>query len=196
MSHNKTDMIDRALDMRYNREQGDTSQISWAEIADKLNVSRSTLYQWMKSDDWKIAESARRTRDREEARTDAASLARKALNTINDLMDNARSEYVRFMAAKEAAALARVADELEEKKLDQSVQLNQFLEQLRAREVQKGQALRVLGEGNIIDVQILDGGRLPDSVREADAVIKEAQAQHDLDMLEFEVNDDEPDGDL
>lgn len=114
-------LIASALDQRYQAKK------NWEEIADELDLARSTLTEWRKTEEWKEADQRWRRLMREQVRGDSAQMAGDANNVIYELAMTAKSEYVRLMAACKILDINQVGNEIEEAAADQQKELTDFL---------------------------------------------------------------------
>lgn len=150
----KQELIDRALDLRYNQ------RLNWEEVSDKLAIARSTLNEWRKTEDWKEADQRWRRMLRDSARGDSAQMLQDAISVIYDLMKTDRSGYVRFMAASKIIDLNQVGNEIEEQAADQQKELNDFLLKAARHRVQELDPVR-------------PGGLLPEAIDDANQAYKQ-----------------------
>lgn len=162
----RMEIIDRSLELRYNQK------LNWEEISDKLNIARSTLTEWRKTDEWKEADQRWRKMLRETARGDSAQMLQDAVDVIYELMKTDRSGYVRFMAASKIIDLNQVGNEIEEQAADQQKELNDFLLKMA-----KHKANEIL--------PVRPGGLLPESIEEANQKYKQ-QKQEEAEAIEAE----------
>lgn len=153
----RLELISKALDLRY------TKRMNWSDIADNISIARSTLNEWRKLDDWKDADARWRRQLRDDARGDSSQLLELAVQVIKELMLTDKSGYVRLMSASKLIDMNQVGMELEEKIVDQSKELNDFL--LRT-ERKKTEFKRVL-----------PGGLLPTEIQEMNQEYKERKLQ-------------------
>jgi transposase-like protein len=84
----KAELFDRIL------EQKHREKTSWDDLAAAFGVARSTIADWRRSEEWRLAEARWRRIMREETRTDATGLGKDALEVMAHLMHHARSEFV------------------------------------------------------------------------------------------------------
>lgn len=147
-------LIEQALELRYNE------RLKWEEIADRINVARSTLAEWRKSTDWKEADTRWRKMLRDQARGDSAQMLDDAVQVIYELMKTDRSGYVRFMAASKIIDMNQVGNELEEQSLDQQKELNDFL-------------LKAHRKAQVEIAPVLPGGLLPASIAEENELYRD-----------------------
>lgn len=165
-SRERLDIIERALELRYNK------RFNWEEISDTLDVARSTLNEWRKADDWKEADQRWRRMLRDAARGDSAQMLQDAIDVIYDLMKTDRSGYVRFMAASKIIDLNQVGNEIEEAAADQQKELNDFLLKAARHRVQQLEPVR-------------PGGLLPETIDEANQEYKQRK-QNESKAIEAE----------
>lgn len=155
----RAELIDRMLETKY-RERA-----TWEEVADKHEVSRSTIRRWRLTDEWRMAEARWRRVMREEARSDTTVLGQNALEVLSDLMNNARSEFTRYSAASKILDLIGVGDEIEEAKVDQSQELMKFMQQMQAKQRHTRELeAKGIDPATVIDVEVKPGGLLPDAI--------------------------------
>lgn len=140
----RKEIIESALNLRYNEHQ------NWADIADDCLVARSTLSEWRKLDEWKEADARWRRMLRDEARGSSAQMLSDAVNVMYELMKTDKSGYVRFMAATKIAEWNNVGQELEERVIDQSKELQDFL----MRTQQKREVLATVQPGGLLPAEI------------------------------------------
>ena len=157
--------MDRMLETKYK------DRATWDEVADRHRVARSTIRRWRQSDEWRMAEARWRRIMREEARSDTTMLAQNALGVLQDLMQNARSEFTRYSAASKVLDLVGVGDEIEESRADTSSELMKFMQQMKLKESEK-QRLRDAGidPDNVIDAEVKPGGLLPEGIVEQNRI--------------------------
>lgn len=183
----RNDLIDRMLETKYRQ------RATWEEVADRHEVSRSTIRRWRLTDEWRMAEARWRRVMREEARSDTTVLGQNALEVLSDLMNNARSEFTRYSAASKILDLIGVGDEIEEAKVDQSQELMKFMQQMQGRQSQRKKLESAgIDPDNIIDVEVRPGGMLPEVIVEQNRMAMEERLE-ELDELEAEVGG--PEGD-
>lgn len=172
--------IDRMLETKYK------DRATWDEVADRHDIARSTIRRWRQSDEWRMAEARWRRIMREEARSDTTMLAQNALGVLQDLMQNARSEFTRYSAASKVLDLVGVGDEIEESKVDSSNELMKFMQQMKIKESERAR-LRDAGidPDTILEAEVKPGGMLPEPVVEHNRMLME-QRLAEQDALEAE----------
>ena len=129
----RQEKIESALELRYNERS------NWEEIATKIDVARSTLNEWRKSDEWKEADARWRKLLREQTRGDLSQMGDEAVAVLYELMKTDKSGYVRFSAAAKILELNQVGNEIEEQVADQQKELNDFLLKEAKRRQQEAQ---------------------------------------------------------
>lgn len=166
----KKELIEQALELRYE------GKLNWEQVADRLEVARSTLSEWRKSSEWRELDAVRRRLLRDEARSGSASMLNEMTDVLYELAKTARSEYVRFTAASKLIDLNSVGMEIEEAAVDQAKELNEFLGRLgrkRDRMVDYSQ------------IHVLPGGLLPPEVDERNIEYRDRKRQ-ETETLEAE----------
>lgn len=154
-ANQRVKLINDALELRYQH------RMKWEEIADKIDIARSTLSEWRKSDEWREADSRWRRLLRDRARGTSAEMLEEAVQTIYELMKTDRSGYVRFMSASKLIDMHQIGNEIEEELADQQKELNEFLLTMAKRK-----AAFELGE-------VRPGGMLPEHIEERNAEYRE-----------------------
>ncbi len=145
----RKDLIEKALEARYNQRK------NWEEIADNLNVARSTLTEWRKIDEWKEADSKWRRLLRDQARGDSTQMLDEAVNMLYELMMTDKSGYVRYMSACKILDMNQVGNEIEESQADQQRELNDFLIQSARESISVRELLSApVGAGGILPATI------------------------------------------
>lgn len=140
----RKEIIEKALELRYNEHK------NWLDIADDCFVARSTLNEWRKLDEWKDIDARWRRMLRDEARGSSSQMLSDAVDVMYELMKTDKSGYVRFMAASKIAEWNNVGQELEERIVDQSKELQDFL----MRTKQKEQTLATVQPGGLLPAEI------------------------------------------
>ncbi len=139
-------MIEQALDARYNERK------NWDEIADDLSMSRSTLSEWRKDDDFKEADSIWRRNIANRIRGDSTQMLDDAITTIYQLMKTDKSGYVRYMSACKIIDM-NIGNETEEVIADQQKELNNFLLK-EAKRVTSSMAELKVGPNGALPVEV------------------------------------------
>lgn len=165
-SREKNDIMDKALELRYQK------RLNWEDISDNLNVARSTLNEWRKTDEWKEADQRWRRMLRDAARGDSAQMLKDAVDVIYELMKTDRSGYVRFMAASKIIDMNQVGNEIEEQAADQQKELNDFLLKMARHKADELLPVR-------------PGGLLPESIDDANQEYKERK-RREAEAIEVE----------
>lgn len=146
--------IQEALTLRYDARK------NWADIADEIEIARSTLNEWRKLDEWKEADAKWRRMLRDDARGDSSQMLPEAIDTLYELMKTDKSGYVRYMAACKIADMNQVGQEIEERVVDQSKELQDFL-------------MRAAQRPAITNILVQPGGLLPTEIQEQNEAYKQ-----------------------
>jgi len=154
----KKKLIESALDHRYNNRS------NWELIATEIDVARSTLTEWRKSDEWKEADARWRRMLRDQARGDTAQMMEDATDPLYQLMMTDKSGYVRYMAATRILDMNHVGEELEENQADQNKELADFL--IKAAKQQ-------LDSAELARLTVNPGGMLPTAIQDMNAEYRE-----------------------
>jgi hypothetical protein len=185
-------LIDKMLERKYR------GKATWDEIADAFGVARSTIRRWRLGDEWRLAEARWRRVMREEARSDTTMLGQDALGVLQDLMHNARSEFVRYSSAGKILDLIGVGDEIEETKVDQASELMRFIEKVRTRQTETQHLLaQGIDPDTVLEAEVRPGGMLPEIVVHQNEEIMAARlAEQDelRRLISEDETDDEGDG--
>lgn len=181
----KIRLFDVILEMKFRDKK------TWDEIAADQKVARSTIRDWRRTDEWRISEARWRRILREENRSEASEMGNDALGVMQDLMHNARSEFVRYSAAAKIIDIVGIGDEVEEAKVDQAAELNKFLNE-QAKRIEKRERMMldagIKSEKNLLSLEVKPGGMLPDEItRLNDALVTERLRESDAIEAEFEV---------
>jgi len=164
----RKEKIESALNLRYNERK------NWADIAVDIDLARSTLNEWRKSEEWKDADARWRRLLRDDARGDSSQMLPEAIETLYTLMHTDKSGYVRYMSACKIIDMNQVGQEIEERQVDQSKELQDFL----LKEVKKRNNM-------FADITVQPGGLLPASIQEMNEQYKERKLR-EMDELEAE----------
>jgi hypothetical protein len=140
---------------------------TWDHVAAEHHVSPRTAERWRASDEWRQVEARWRRLLRDEVRTQITAVAGQAVDILVQLMvDPETPPFTRFHCAKALLEFAGIADELEERPVDQHDELIDFLrKQHQAR----------AGRATILDVAPLDSGLLPPQMSERTAALTAAR---------------------
>ena len=171
---------------------------TWDEIGADLNVARSTIRDWRRTDEWRMSEARWRRILREENRSDASEMGKDALGVMQDLMHNARSEFVRYSAAGKIIDILGIGDELEETKMDQTQELNKFTMDIARRKAARERMMIDAGlssADDLLSLEVKPGGMLPDAITKMNEALIAERMRGDVIDAEFRESDDKEDKD-
>jgi hypothetical protein len=161
---------------------------TWAQIAETLKVSRTTVQAWRDSEEFKALERRYRQSLKDEARTDLATMQEDALSHLQYLMRNARSEQVQFWSAQALIQHGNLAAEEAERKTEaegELVRLQAALLKSKAR--QELMAAHGASVASVREARVRPGGLLPEVVVRQNAIVKALAAGQDPASIEIEV---------
>ena len=151
--NDKRAICEQALALRYNE------RLNWEDVADKLQVARSTLTEWRRTEEWKESDYRWRQMLRNETRGDLAKMSDEAVMTLYELMKTDRSGYVKFMCASKILEMNQVGEENAEITANQQKELNDFL-------------LKQVKRVQVDPLAVQPGGLLPQALQEANELYR------------------------
>ena len=178
----KERLYDGMLEQKYRYKR------TWEETAAQYTVARSAIGDWRRSEAWQLCEAKWRRVLREEARSDAAMLGQDALSVLSELMHSAKSEFVRYSSASKLVDIIGIGDELEEHRVDQASQLNEFLAKMQQSKHRREAMADVAEVDNtkILELEVQPGGVLPPEItRMNDALVKRREDEQNALEAEF-----------
>ena len=146
-------ICEQALALRYNE------RLNWEEVADRLQVARSTLTEWRRTEEWKESDYRWRQMLRNETRGDLEKMSDEAVMTLYELMKTDRSGYVKFMCASKILEMNQVGEENAEITANQQKELNDFL-------------LKQVKRNQVETLSVQPGGLLPIALQEANEMYR------------------------